>query len=320
MGGMHIRSPSILLLLLMVTPLYSSMTIRDSLYSESMDKEIKYAIVLPESYNQETKKIFPVLYALHGMGSPYDTWAVMNPLNRAIDRDYPAIIVTFDGGNEWFVDARDDPAIRYTTFFFDELVPFVETTYRAGRHPGRRAVTGFSMGGFGAWHLTLEDPTFFSSVSALSGGFNYSPFGVVNPYARIETMASESIALPPFYLHCGSDDWLLPDSRNMAQHLEDNGFSATLLETPGYGHTWAFWRDSSDELIAWHYPFFSDPDNPGTWRGFPLQEEGMVDTGTSMGWLYVEMDPWVWVYKLSGWAYLDPGWPDGTGGWMYLPQ
>ena len=43
-----------------------------SVYSTSMDKEIKSVIVKPESY--KGNKSLPVLYLLHGYSDSYDGW------------------------------------------------------------------------------------------------------------------------------------------------------------------------------------------------------------------------------------------------------
>lgn len=230
-------------------------TSRGVFHSAGMNRGIPYAVVLPDSYETDTGTVFPLLYALHGMGAPYDSWAVMQPLNRAIDAKYPTVIVTFEGEVSWYIDHPGKPEIGYTTFFFEELVPFIESTYRTGGQPGMRAVTGFSMGSFGAWHLMLERPDFFSSVSSLSGAFNRSPDGVtiLNLYPRVTAAAESDVTLPPMYLNCGSEDRLLRDNRDMRHHLEKHGYPATLIETGGGGHNWDFWKNAADELLAWHH-------------------------------------------------------------------
>jgi len=298
-------------------------TIIEVFHSDTMNKNINYRVVLPNTYSgrgTDPDKVFPVLYCLHGAGSSEEPWSVMSPLNSAIDGDYPAILVTFFAENSWYIDTPGNSSSQYTTFFFDELVPFIESTYRAGGKPGLRAVTGFSMGGYGAWHYMLEKPDFFSSVSGLSGAFNRSPSNQTqwNPYTQITEMATNSITLPPTYMNCGTADGLISDNRNMKTHLTNNGYTTTLVETTGAGHDWPFWRDSSDEIIAFHYQYFSDAEAPAIWRGIEL-------TGTSaetatLGWLDVAQDPWSWSYSLENWVYLSPAYAPQTGGWAYLPK
>jgi S-formylglutathione hydrolase FrmB len=228
-----------------------------------MEKEIAYVINLPDDYESNEALIFPVLYCLHGYGAPYDTWAVMKPLNDAIDGNYPAIIVTFEGSTHSYVDYPDDPSVQYTRFFFKELVPFVESNYRAGRAAGRRGITGFSMGGYGALHLTLERPDFFSAASAVSGAFDREPGGQadLNLMTRIPALSeTEAGALPPLYLNCGAEDRFLEGNRKMAAFLSAMQLDYHYVETGRAGHNWPFWRDLSDDVLQWHYQFFHEID------------------------------------------------------------
>ncbi len=249
---------TILLAILHSTPLFAVKTIKDNLHSKAMDKEIPYVVVLPDSYETESDKTFPVLYCLHGANAPYDTWSVMAPLNEAIDGDYPTILVTFEAGLSSYLDFADDPSIRYTTFFFEELVPFIESSYRAGGKKELRAVTGFSMGGFGAFHYMLQRPDFFSSVSSLSGAFNRARGDrkQFNLYEILKAASEKETELPPLYLGCGVDDRLLEDSRKMSAELEKLGYTVTYVEGPG-AHNWPYWRDASIDIIKFHYPHFS---------------------------------------------------------------
>lgn len=288
-----------------------------TLYSATMDKEVPYAISLPTEYNGSPQRIYPVLYGLHGQGAPYDTWTSMPPLWRAIDGEYPAIVATFEGENSFFLDFREDRNNQYTTFFFEEFVPYVESTWRAGRSAGMRAVTGFSMGGYGAWHYMLERPEFFASVSALSGGFNFTidQQPEKNPYNRIPLYAGQEVELPPAYINCGSEDWLLPDNRNMAELMEDHGYAIEFVETPGAAHNWPFWRDTSELVIAWHYQHFREDGEPADWHGYPVADEAYAEAG-SLGWLFIGTDPWVWSYRMESWLYVPESVPHI--GWVFI--
>ena len=55
--------------------------------------------------------------------------------------------------------------------------------------------------------------------------------------------------LPLFYLAIGIDDGLITTHGAMKKLLEDKGVKYTLLEVPGYGHEWKFWRLSLRDLL-----------------------------------------------------------------------
>ncbi len=207
--------------------------------SPSMKRDIRVVVVLPPGYNASTKGSFPVLYALPGMGAPYATWAEMSPLRAAL-KEMPMIVVTFDGDRAgWYIDATQKGDSKFTTFFFDELIPDIESRYRTS---GVRGVTGFSMGGFGALHYMLSRPGMFASASGLSsaidrmGGRRRKPGRTVTAllgdyeknrseyeknsiYTRVKKYAGKGVKLPPIMLHCGAGDGLLAENREFVQFL-----------------------------------------------------------------------------------------------------
>ncbi len=54
------------------------------------------------------------------------------------------------------------------TFFFEEFMPYVESTYRIKGEKKYRAVAGLSMGGGGTFMYALHHPELFSSACPLS--------------------------------------------------------------------------------------------------------------------------------------------------------
>ena len=56
-------------------------------------------------------------------------------------------------------------------------------------------------------------------------------------------------------------------------------------------------------------------DVPETWYGYPVREDGYVDTGSWMDWVYVTQDPWIWNVNLAKWIFIQDG-----SGWAYVPK
>ena len=77
------------------------------------------------------------------------------------------LIATPAAGATFYINSRDGK-VRYEDFLVQELLPNIEKKFRI--RPGRanRAVSGVSMGGYGALHLAFRHPELFSSVSAHS--------------------------------------------------------------------------------------------------------------------------------------------------------
>ncbi len=194
--------------------------------SPSMGRKIAVAVVLPPAMVNHPETAAPVLYALHGMKAPYLSFTEMTPLREFLV-DHPMLLVCFDGGaDSFYIDATRRAKSLYTTFFFDELMPEIARRYHT---TGQVAVTGFSMGGYGAMHYLLERPAVFSSVSVLSGAFEFfdpqyeksdwkgpaedlvgdkREAAILSP--RLAKLVRSGVKLPPLLLLCGSEDFLKP--------------------------------------------------------------------------------------------------------------
>lgn len=210
-----------------------------TVHSPSMKRDIRAVVVLPQEYADNPDKRYPVLHTLHGMGAPYTTFSDMSPLRKAL-KTMPMIVTCFDGDRAgWYIDSTVKPDSKFTTFFFDEFIPYVDKHYRTN---GRRGVTGFSMGGYGAMHYMLTKPEMFASVSSLSGAFrffdgregrppsgfkgllgdyekNKAAYEACAIYGRIEQYVARNVKLPPMMMHCGTEDGLLKANRELRDFL-----------------------------------------------------------------------------------------------------
>jgi len=144
----------------------------DSVPSKILARAVRYCILLPSSFDREKTKRFPILYSLHGLGDDeqylvrYGLWNLVEDLREQGDiKEF--LVATPDGGTSFYINAKDGRD-HYEDFLVTEFFPYVEKRYRAT--PGRayRAISGESMGGYGALHLAFRHPQLFSSVSALS--------------------------------------------------------------------------------------------------------------------------------------------------------
>ena len=126
-------------------------------------------VLLPADYASSGKR-YPVLYLFHGGGGNYTQYD--RELNiRAMTEGRDLIVVMPDAGVSWHcnpVSARNRKR-DWETFQIDELIPWVDATFRTFPEQAGRAVSGFSMGGFGALKYTAKYYGHFASVSSHSG-------------------------------------------------------------------------------------------------------------------------------------------------------
>lgn len=140
--------------------------------SKILSRSVHYCVVLPASFDADKTRHFPILYSLHGLGDNEQFFVHSGAWNLVEDlRDKKELkdflIATPDGGAGFYINAKDGKN-RYEDFLLQEFFPFIEKRYRAA--PGRvnRAVSGVSMGGYGALHLAFRHPQLFGAVSAHS--------------------------------------------------------------------------------------------------------------------------------------------------------
>jgi len=142
--------------------------------SRILKQSIHYCVQLPPDYDTDDAKqrLYPVLYFLHGLGQNEQTlfstggWSLIEDLRRQ-HKISDFLIVAPEGGRSFYINSADN-SLRYGDFFLQEFIPHIESRYRV--RPGRqgRAITGVSMGGYGALRFAFAHPALFSAVSAQS--------------------------------------------------------------------------------------------------------------------------------------------------------
>jgi S-formylglutathione hydrolase FrmB len=146
-----------------------------SLDSRILKRPVRYCVQLPANYATAKDAHgqlahYPVLYFLHGLGDNEQTlfktggWTLIEDL-RERQKIGNFLIVAPEGRNSFYINSADGKD-RYSDFFLQEFMQFIEKKYRV--KPGRagRAIGGISMGGFGALRMAFAYPQLFSSVSA----------------------------------------------------------------------------------------------------------------------------------------------------------
>lgn len=147
-----------------------------ALNSHILTRLVHYCVYIPSVYDagaaQHPPRHYPVLYFLHGLGDNEQTlfnsggWTLLDDL-RSQHKMGDFLIVAPEGWRSFYINSADG-LVRYSDFFLQEFLPHIESKYRvrAGR-PGR-AISGISMGGYGALRFALAHPQLFSAVSAQS--------------------------------------------------------------------------------------------------------------------------------------------------------
>jgi enterochelin esterase-like enzyme len=239
--------------------------------SDILKMERNYAIYLPPGYD-ETDQSYPVLYLLHGSGDDHTGWVQFGQVQHIADKAIaegkaaPMIIVMPDANTQvrgYF--NQPDGSFNYEDFFFKELIPHIEKTYRARSEQRYRAISGLSMGGGGTIYYTLHHPEMFAAAAPLSA--------TTGSWLRQETKATEKqleeyknnhnvdsilANAPPetlnkikkvrWYVSCGDDDFLYRDNSELHILFRDKEIPHEYRVKDG-AHTWTFWRMELPEVM-----------------------------------------------------------------------
>lgn len=147
-----------------------------ALKSQILHRAVRYCVYLPSGYDaggaERPPQRYPVLYFLHGLGDNEQTlfnsggWTVLDDL-RNQHRMGDFLIVAPEGRRSFYVNSADAKE-RYSDFFLQEFMPRIEAKYRVRAGRAGRAISGISMGGYGALRFAFTRPEMFSAVSAQS--------------------------------------------------------------------------------------------------------------------------------------------------------
>ena len=151
----------------------------NSVPSKILARSVPYCVVLPPSFDADKTRHFPILYFLHGLGDNEQFFIHSGAWNLLEDmRDKGELgdflIATPEARSSFYINARDGKN-RYEDFLVQEFFPYIEKHYRVAPGRANRAISGISMGGYGALHLAFRHPQLFSSVSAHSAQFPAVP-------------------------------------------------------------------------------------------------------------------------------------------------
>ena len=143
--------------------------------SPAVDRTMKYNILLPDDYETSTER-YPVLYLLHGLTQNYTAWGLSNgaPFYAGLYDDL--IIVMPDVGNSWYINWAENEAGQknnWENHVIEDIINHVDWNFRTIPRREGRAITGLSMGGFGAITMGLRHPEMFISIGSTSGALEY---------------------------------------------------------------------------------------------------------------------------------------------------
>ena len=139
-------------------------------------------VYVPPGYDDDRARRYPAIYVIQGYTGQLDMWRNRSAFGA---KTYPelcdelfasgqapaAVVVWVDawtslGGSQFL----DSPAIgRYHSYLCDDIVPWVDETYRTLASPAHRGIQGKSSGGYGAIVNAMLRPDLFGGLATHAG-------------------------------------------------------------------------------------------------------------------------------------------------------
>jgi S-formylglutathione hydrolase len=140
-------------------------------------------VYLPPSYGVDAQRRYPVVYYLTGFADQiflythvpyYQGFLLQDAMDRLIgEKKIREMIVVIPNGltplgGSFYVNSPVNG--NWEDFVVRDLVGRIDAGYRTIAAPRSRAISGHSMGGFGALNMAMRHPDVFAAVYALSPG------------------------------------------------------------------------------------------------------------------------------------------------------
>lgn len=217
--------------------------------SAVLGREMKYSVCLPKGY--DGTKTYPVLYMLHGYNGGNNDWLIGGMFNPYLSSAVAAgtapemIVVCPDGMNSFYCNGFQN-GMQYMTYFFDEFIPFIESTYKVKSERSSRAIGGLSMGGFGSLYYGLLHPEMFCCVYACSPAAYVE--GAPNLYEMMAT--TKPAEMPGITIETGTEDTVVGAGPSyLYGAMTQAGIACEYIARPGV-HDWAFWKACTPKIVA----------------------------------------------------------------------
>lgn len=222
-------------------------------YSPALDRDMPYYVYLPPEYGSAARR-YPVLYMLHGGSADRDEWPAYGLID-AVDRLIvakeirPMIVVLPQGDYSYWVNWPDGGP-RWGDYVARDLVRHVDATYRTIPRPGRRAIGGLSMGGYGALQLAFNYPGVFRGVGAHSpalypGDGSLPILGTGEEFARRDPVllagTARGLERLDIQIDIGEEDYFVERAVELHEALLQRGIDHRWLLQPG-GHDGEYWE------------------------------------------------------------------------------
>ena len=214
----------------------------------------EFLIYLPRCYDEKTDQRYPVLYLLHGQTFRADQWIRLGAVDAINDlirsgESIPFIIV-FPDDRYWNLQAGTGFGERLV----EELIPYIDSTYRTLPDRNHRAMGGMSRGAGWALQLGLTRWDLFSSIGLHSLAVQQRDASKIPDWLADIPPASQ----PRVYMDIGDNDPELTMATQVETQFNEHDLSHEWHLYSG-AHTEEYWSAHVEEYIRWYAEGWNTP-------------------------------------------------------------
>ncbi len=230
-------------------------TVHISYYDSKAAGALRSMLVYTPPGYEAGKNKLPVLYLLHGSGDTEFGWVTVGRANLIMDnliaegKAKPMIVVMPYGrptGDVMLIPAKAGQAAQQqnqNTLFGDDLlqdvIPYVEKTYRVSAKADDRALAGLSMGGGQTLQIGLAHLDTFHYIGAFSAAVRGN---VEETYKDFLSDPTANKKLKLSYIAVGKTDGLFAPNQAFSEALNKHEIKHAFVPSEE-GHVWRNWRD-----------------------------------------------------------------------------
>lgn len=234
--------------------------VRECQYFSSVEQAPRRCFVYtPAEYETDTDRRYPVLYLQHGMGEDERGWHQQGLMANILDNQIASgkcspMIVVMDYGNCGYIhgtrkgERREDFGGTFPKIMTEDIIPYIDRTFRTLTDRDNRAMAGLSWGGHQTFETTLRNLDLFAHIGSFSGALFFIQNGLENAYDGVFTdPASFNARVRTLFLGMGSEENFFSDRIDAA--LTDVGINHVYYSSPGTHHEWLTWRRCLNEFL-----------------------------------------------------------------------
>ncbi len=229
-------------------------------WSESEQAMRRCFVYTPAEYEVKKNAKYPVLYLQHGMGEDERGWHQQGKMANILDNNIAAgkcvpMIVVMDYGNCGYIfggrkgETRDQFGASFGKILIDEVIPYIEKTFRVKTDRLSRAMAGLSWGGKQTFDTALTNLDKFAYIGAFSGAIFMGPdtdYKAIYNGAFADSAAFNK-QVKYLFMGIGSEENF--GTKAITDNLGKIGINVEYYESPGTHHEWLTWRRCLNEFV-----------------------------------------------------------------------